>query len=81
MRKMGNPFEMDVDFLGQRFEQDMRSMEAQVQDATPLGKDKLSPQEQADLYLEMQADPAFRNIMVQKYGERIVADFEKMAKS
>ena len=77
---MKNPFEIDVEFLGQRFEQDMASMEAQIEGATPLGKSRLTPQEQADLYLEMQADPAFRNIMVQKHGERIVSEFEQMAK-
>ena len=79
LKRTNNPFEADVEFLAQRFEEDMAGMVAQIQDATPLGKAKLSREEQADLYREMQADPAFRNIMVQRYGDRLVLEFEQMA--
>ena len=70
-----NPFESDVEFLEQQFENDQKVIEEVTGEAAPMNKKRISVEERGALRGMLQEDPAFRRAMEKKHGRNHVDDF------
>ena len=70
-----NPIEADVNWLSSQplFHDDVMSLGG----GPPLGRKRLDLDQRVEFFRQMQADPGLRSIMVSRYGERNVDQFEK----
>ena len=70
-----NPFESDVEFLEQQFENDQKLIEDVTGDAAPMNKKRISVEERDILRDMLRTDPAFRNALEAKHGRQHVDEF------
>jgi hypothetical protein len=70
-----NPFESDVEFLEQQFENDQKLIEDVTGDAAPMNKKRISVEERDILRDMLRTDPEFRNALEAKHGRQHVDEF------